>query len=298
MKTFEKISYKLFFLAVFICLFECQNDHQIVSLPVVETIEVSNILQTTASSGGTITNNGNAIIMDKGICWDVQPQPTISLTTKTSNGQDVGVFISELSNLIPNQTYHVRAYATNSAGTAYGNELIFQSMKSNTIIYKNDGRSVSPITLDMNEDGLEDFRIFTELIADDQGDHLYVGIKPIGPNQIKSGPVINENFLNMGLLISENLDSTIDENLEANQNWISDPGALVKRNTFTNGEIQYEGNWSENNQILGIQNKGDGFTYFGWLRINFDKETEKVTLVDYAYESISNQPIKAGQKSQ
>lgn len=173
---------------------------------------------------------------------------------------------------------------------------------SNSIIYKLDGRTVKlgdplPIAIDLSEDGLVDFTIFVELTANSRGDRLYAGMNPIGANLIKSGPPIDENFLNMGLLVAELPGSTIDFNVEPNQQWTPEFGALVIRNTFTNGNVSYEGNWAESEQIVGIQNKINQSVYFGWLRITFDKMTEMVTLVDYAYESIPSQPIVAGAKS-
>jgi hypothetical protein len=175
-------------------------------------------------------------------------------------------------------------------------------VKANTILYKSDGRTVKlgdpfPIALDLSEDGQVDFTIFVELTANSQGDRLYAGMNPIGANLIKSGPAIDENFLSMGLLIAEPAGSTIDFDVEASQRWTGEFGALAIRNTFTNGQISYEGNWADSKQIVGIQNKVNGSTYFGWLRIEFDKTTEIVTLVDYAYDSIASQPIIAGAES-
>ena len=172
--------------------------------------------------------------------------------------------------------------------------------QTNTIQYKLDGRTVKhgdtmPIILDLSEDGHVDFTIFVELTANNQGDRLYAGINPIGSNLIKSGYPINENFLNMGLLIAENEQSKIDFNVGMNQQWTHESGALIIRNTFNNGVISYEGNWTQSEQIVGIQNKINGFVYFGWLRIKFDKMTEIVTLIDYAYNTAPNKFIKAGQ---
>lgn len=172
---------------------------------------------------------------------------------------------------------------------------------SNSIIYKLDGRKVKlgdpfPISIDLSEDGQVDFTIFVELTANSRGDRLYVGMNPIGANLIKSGPPNDENFLNMGLLVSEFPGSTIDFNVELNQQWTPEFGALVIRNTYTNGSIFYEGNWADSEQIVGIQNKIENSVYFGWLRIKYDKMTEIVTLIDYAYNLIPNQPIIAGAK--
>jgi len=280
----------------------CQEDQEIVSLPVVKTLEISNIMNTSASSGGIVADDGNSFITDRGLCWDLQPHPTTSLLTKTSDGQDTGRFESRLSDLIPSQKYFVRSYAINAAGTFYGEEIVFQTLRDNTIIYKEDGRTVRlgdplPIILDLTGDGIPDYTIFVELTANSLGDRLYTGINPLGNNVIKSGPAVDENFLSMGLLVSENPDSLIDVNLKPGQRWTGDFSALVIRNTFTNGSVSYEGHWSDGSQIVGIQHLKDGLRYFGWIRIYFDKVTEIVTLTDFAYESLSDQPIRAGQKS-
>lgn len=173
---------------------------------------------------------------------------------------------------------------------------------TNTIIYKLDGRTVKlgdplPIIVDLSNDGLIDFTIFVELTANNQGDRLYAGMNPIGVNLIKSGPAKDENFLNMGLLVAELASSTINFDVDANQQWTSEYGALVIRNTCANGDVSYEGNWANSEQIVGIQNKINESVYFGWLRIKFDKITEIATLIDYAYNSVANQPILAGAES-
>lgn len=173
---------------------------------------------------------------------------------------------------------------------------------TNSLVYKTDGRTVKlgngfPIALDLSGDGQVDFTIFVEITANSNGDRLYVGINPIGENKIKSGLPIDSNFLNMGILVTETIDKTINFNLGTNQLWTGDHSALVIRNTSTNGAVTYEGNWQEARQIVGIQNNINGSTYFGWLRVEFDKTTEIVTLIDYAYNSTANQSIKAGAKS-
>ena len=61
----------------------------------------------------------------RGVVWSTTANPSISLTTKTINGSGTGTFISNLTGLIPNTTYHVRGYATTSSGTEYGAEFTF-----------------------------------------------------------------------------------------------------------------------------------------------------------------------------
>ncbi|HRZ42859.1 MAG TPA: FISUMP domain-containing protein [Bacteroidales bacterium] len=88
------------------------------------TDTVSNISQHTASSGGNITSDGGATITSRGVCWSTSPSPDINDDT-TSNGTGTGSFTSNITGLNPSTTYYVRAYAVNSAGTAYGNQVDF-----------------------------------------------------------------------------------------------------------------------------------------------------------------------------
>ena len=106
-----------------------QDDSKEHSIPIVQTLKVKDITETTASSGGLVLNDGGASVITKGICWDIKPNPTTTRSTKTIENQETSLFNSTLSNLIPNQKYYVRAYATNSIGISYGNEISFFTKK-------------------------------------------------------------------------------------------------------------------------------------------------------------------------
>jgi hypothetical protein len=97
----------------------------LVQLPVLTTTSVTNVTQSTATSGGNVTYDGGATVTKRGVCWSTITSPTTALTTKTTDAGSAGTFTSTMSNLAANTTYFVRAYATNSAGTAYGNEQTF-----------------------------------------------------------------------------------------------------------------------------------------------------------------------------
>lgn len=96
----------------------------VVTLPTVITTAISGITQTSAQSGGNITSNGRATVTARGICWSTIPNPSTA-NSKTADGTGTGTFTSSLTGLTTSTTYYVRAYATNSAGTAYGNEISF-----------------------------------------------------------------------------------------------------------------------------------------------------------------------------
>lgn len=97
-------------------------------LPTVTTSTVTSIMSTTANSGGNITSDGGASVSSRGVVWSTSQNPTIALSTKTIDGIGTGNFSSAISGLTANTTYYLRAYATNSAGTAYGNEITFTTM--------------------------------------------------------------------------------------------------------------------------------------------------------------------------
>jgi hypothetical protein len=97
------------------------------SLATLTTLPIINITNSSAISGGNITSDGGTPVILKGVVWSTSPNPTVSLATKTSDGIGVGEFTSNIPGLEPNTTYYVRAYAINSTGSSYGNELSFKT---------------------------------------------------------------------------------------------------------------------------------------------------------------------------
>ena len=103
------------------------------NLATIETYAIDNISSSSATSGGIISSNGGSTITHRGVCWSISPNPTTS-NSLTHDGNGTGSFGSNLSNLTTNTTYYVRAYAINSAGTAYGNQQIFITTNSGAVI--------------------------------------------------------------------------------------------------------------------------------------------------------------------
>lgn len=112
------------FLAGVSALHSCKKDPVI---PTLTTTAVTGITTNSASSGGNITANGGEEVTARGVCWGTTANPTVS-GSKTSDGSDVGTFTSAITGLTANTDYFVRAYATNSVGTAYGNEITFKTL--------------------------------------------------------------------------------------------------------------------------------------------------------------------------
>lgn len=101
-----------------------------VTLPTVITSSITDITPTTATCGGNVTHNGNAAVTARGVCWSTSNNPTVN-DSYTEDGTGTGVYTSSITGLIPNTTYYVRAYATNSLGTAYGEEVSFTTPCNN-----------------------------------------------------------------------------------------------------------------------------------------------------------------------
>jgi hypothetical protein len=78
---------------------------------------------TSANSGGSVSSDGGAVVTARGVVWGTSTNPTIALSTKTTDGSGIGTFISNITGLSTGVKYFIRAYATNSTGTSYGNEV-------------------------------------------------------------------------------------------------------------------------------------------------------------------------------
>jgi len=99
------------------------------SVPTVTTASVSSVTYTTAQCGGTITSDGGSAVTARGVCWSTNQTPTTS-DNKTNNGTGTGIFTSNITGLSAGTTYYVRAYATNSVGTGYGDAISFKTLST------------------------------------------------------------------------------------------------------------------------------------------------------------------------
>ncbi|GAB1373013.1 hypothetical protein MASR1M45_30770 [Candidatus Kapaibacterium sp.] len=102
------------------------------TLPSVSTANISNITYNSAQSGGNVTNDGGANVTARGVCWSTSQNPTIA-NSKTTDGSGTGSFSSSITGLQSNTTYYVRAYATNSAGTGYGEQVSFKTLTNSDV---------------------------------------------------------------------------------------------------------------------------------------------------------------------
>lgn len=97
-------------------------------LPSVSTSEATQISYKSATINGSVTSDGGANVTERGVVYSTSKEPSTS-DNKMKNGNGTGYFSCTLSDLKDGVTYYVRAYATNSAGTSYGNEIKFTTLE-------------------------------------------------------------------------------------------------------------------------------------------------------------------------
>lgn len=98
-----------------------------ITLPTVTTAALSAVTITSSLGGGNIVSDGGATVTARGVCWGAAANPGVT-GNHTTDGNGTGTFTSAITGLTASTTYHVRAYATNSVGTAYGADSSFTTL--------------------------------------------------------------------------------------------------------------------------------------------------------------------------
>lgn len=157
--TTNNLIFPLLLLGVFIVFASsCKKDDDNnggnnTGIPILTTTVVTDISQTTATCGGNISSDGGATVTSRGVCWSTGQTPTIS-DNKTEDGTGSGSFTSSVTDLEPNTTYYLRAYAINSVGTAYGSALSFTTEKGisgSTFTDPRDGKVYKTVVIGAQE---------------------------------------------------------------------------------------------------------------------------------------------------
>jgi hypothetical protein len=245
---------KIFLLMLFVSFVSCGggdddengNESEVVeTIPVLSTKPILNIETDSATSGGAISSDGNSQVLQKGVCWSKSPNPTItgSIANDFSvDGNGDQSYVSELTQLEPNTTYYTRAYATNSIGTGYGNQISFSTI----------GGTNSEDTFNGSID------LFTQAEVDAFGANnythvtgrLYIGSNPSAyTTNITNLDALN-SLVSVAVLTME--DNNLLENLDPLTNLIS-VGALI---IIDNGLLNIDGltNLTEILFLLNISN--------------------------------------------
>ena len=95
-------------------------------IPTIMTDSVTEIVFNSATCGGRVSAEGDSAVTARGVCWSTSQYPTVA-DNHTVDGAGLGDFTSHLTGLLSSTTYYVRAYATNSLGTVYGEQRVFST---------------------------------------------------------------------------------------------------------------------------------------------------------------------------
>ncbi len=247
---------------------------------VLTTTAITNISNTSAKSGGTITSDGGSPITARGIVWSTTSNPTVALTTKTIDGTGTGSFISNLTGVTANTTYYVRAYATNSAGTSYGNEVSFKTLNvdittglvafypfngnANDESGNNNNGVVNGATLTTDRFGN------TGKAYSFDGLNTFIEVASNSSLQLTSNYTLNGWFNANVFFYSSNADRSILSKVEST-GWYGGYEVIIGGNTK---DIAYAGNVGGNNFVVG----SIGYAINTWymFTVTFDGSTIKL----------------------
>ena len=96
--------------------------------PTVETVEATNITMTSVTVEGNVTNDGGSPVTERGICYSIYENPTLSDSVRLA-GTGIGRYYCEMTNLTNATTYYIRAFATNSEGTSFGDVITVRTVE-------------------------------------------------------------------------------------------------------------------------------------------------------------------------
>ena len=110
-----------------------RKDTDLLFFPTVITNAATSITDTSVTGNGNVVNAGGSNVTERGFAYSTSPQPTTA-DTKVTSGSGTGSYTASLSPLIAGTLYHYRAYAINSIGTGYGDDVTFLTTGSASVV--------------------------------------------------------------------------------------------------------------------------------------------------------------------
>ena len=153
-RNLNKVMVSLLIASMVMCSISCDKSDKRgddgENLPVLSTLPVTGITSNSANLGGNITDSGFPVYTEIGVCYSKRPNPTTNDYKLTLSYGVGGLYEIKATDLSEKTTYYVRAYATNSVGTAYGNQVSFTTLDEGAVplIYINEG---ADIIIDLND---------------------------------------------------------------------------------------------------------------------------------------------------
>jgi len=220
-------------------------------VPTVSTTEITNVTMSSAISGGYVEDDGGMGIIDCGICWSTNDNPTIA-DNKTIDTLGAFGFESSITGLEANTTYYVRAYATNSVGTGYGNVISFKTSGFSTFTDPRDGNVYKTIQIGNQIWMAENLKYLPSVVGYETGSVTYPYYYVYGYNGTNiSDAKATENYATYGVLY----------------NWSAVMGGAMNSNNNPSGvrgvcpegwHVPSEAEWTQLTDFLGGVNLAGG----------------------------------------
>ena len=93
--------------------------------PLVRTVEVRAINNSTLQVKSIVDDDGGSDITERGVCWNLTGNPNYTDSHVTHQENDIGEYSCQINGFEHNTTYYVRAYAKNEKGFGLGNVISF-----------------------------------------------------------------------------------------------------------------------------------------------------------------------------
>ncbi|WP_207421795.1 hypothetical protein [Desertivirga brevis] len=151
----------------------------------------------------------------------------------------------------------------------------------------------SGLKLDINEDGAYDFEIYKDKYKTDMDSLKGFFVKNLGNHKMIEIKLTHNPLFDCMNLMSYSAEEIISESLPEEHSWDSKNGLLALRHE---PNTTFIARWSDGApKTMGIRLMVDGKNYYGWIKLQYSRENNSITILSYACNRAAEEPIKVGQ---